>query len=270
MINGKLTDEVRKEPPTAQPAAPAPAEPATEEAPNQPGVALVASPAPPRWRMPSPPKSLVTREKLVTREQVDAFGRAAAMVGASLVRFVASMARGLGRLIGWGWHTVEQAPPAVRLLFIVGVLTLVSIAGSVALDDSLGLTCAVVFVPLCAVTLGAIGHRWYSGLNAELARREADQAASHATSELKRSVLYLDNKLAFALNSLDTDQHQQAVIALFQAKTAIELALGTEQPATASQPEGLPAIADHNNRPRIQAASASTSLLRENNSQVAS
>ena len=210
--------------------------------------------------MPSPPKSLVTREKLVTREQIDQFGRTAAMAAAGVVRFAGSVAKGLGRLVSWGWHTVEQAPPAARLLFITGVLTLVSIAGSVALDDSLGLTCAIVFVPLCAVTLGAVGHRWYTGLT-------ADQAASHATSELERSVRYLDNKLTFALNSLDTEQHQQAVIALFQAKTAIELALGTEQSAIASQPDGVPAVADHT-RPRIQAAS--TSALRENNSQVAS
>ena len=66
---------------------------------------------------------------------------------------------------------------------------------------------------------------------------------------------YVDRKLTLALNSLGSERHQQAVIALFQAKTAVELALGTEQDD--SEREAEPVHVDaYRLRPRIQAGSA--------------
>ena len=58
------------------------------------------------------------------------------------------------------------------------------------------------------------------------------------------------------------------MIALFQAKTAVELTLGTEQD-TASHVDALLAVDDHDSRPRIRAGSAAKTL-RENTSLAAS
>ena len=120
-------------------------------------------------------------------------------------------------------------------------------------------------VPVCAGILGALGHRWYSGLGAEPVRRT--QTAEPTTSDLQRSVQYVDQKLAVALSSFGTEHHQQAVIALFQAKTAVELTLGTEQDAATYVDVPLRAD-DYGLRPRIKAGSASA--LRESNSLAAS
>lgn len=245
VIHGSPTVEVSEEPPVAFAGEPVAAGAVTDEAPSEPEVAPV------------------------TRDQADEFGRAAAKVGASVVRFAGSVAMGIGRIVSWGWRTMEDVPPAVRLLFITGLLAMLSVVGSVGLDNSFGLTCAVVFVPLCFIILGVIGHRWYSSIDADGTQETHAAAADHAASELKRSVEYLDNKLTFALNTLGTEQHQQAVIALFQAKTAVELALGTEQDA-ASQVDGLLTAQDQDMRPRIRTGSASKMPLRESNSLAAS
>lgn len=58
------------------------------------------------------------------------------------------------------------------------------------------------------------------------------------------------------------------MIALFQAKTAVELTLGTEQDE-ASHIDALLAVDGHDTRPRIRAGSAPKSL-RESNSLAAS
>ncbi len=58
------------------------------------------------------------------------------------------------------------------------------------------------------------------------------------------------------------------MIALFQAKTAVELTLGTEQDAV-SHIDALLSVEGHDARPRIRAGSAAKSL-RENNSLQAS
>jgi hypothetical protein len=126
----------------------------------------------------------------------------------------------------------------------------------------------VVVVPVCSITLGALGQRWYSGLGTQQAEHTNAPATEPATSELQRSVEYIDKKLTVALTSFGTERHQQAVIALFQAKTAVELTLGTEQD-TASHDVPLPADG-HELRPRIRVGPASKTLLRESNSLAAS
>jgi hypothetical protein len=145
---------------------------------------------------------------------------------------------------------------------------LLGIAGSIGLDNALGLICTVVVIPVCSIVLGGLGHRWYSRIDAQPAHSDTP-AAEPATSELQRSVEYVDKKLAVALTSFGTERHQQAVIALFQAKTAVELTLGTEQDTTSYGDLRLPAD-DQFLRPRIRVGSGSTSLMRESNSLAAS
>lgn len=212
------------------------------------------------WSMPKPP---------VSRKQADNLGRLALAGITSVARFVAAAARFGAQIVTQLWRAIDAVPRALQLFVVAGLLMLLGVVGSIALPTSLGLICTVVVIPVCSITLGALGHRWYSGLGNQQTQPADIPAAEPVTSDLQRSVEYVDKKLAVALTALGTDRHQQAVIALFQAKTAVELTLGTEQDAA---PYGdLPLPADgHDLRPRIRVGSASKSLLRESNSLAAS
>ncbi|WP_264006082.1 hypothetical protein [Mycolicibacterium sphagni] len=239
-----------------QPAEPTAAEPAAAASPVEPEL----SPAPPKpqrpWSMPKSP---------VTREHADEMARLAVKAIRSIATFVAAVARSVARAVQEAWQVFQAVPPAVRLFFVAGTLMLLGIAGAITLHDTVGLMCTVVVIPVCAGIIGALGHRWYSGLGADATR--STHAAEPAASDLQRSVEYVDKKLAQALTSFGTEHHQQAVIALFQAKTAVELTLGTEQDAASYVDVPLRAD-DYGLRPRIKAGS--TSALRESNSLAAS
>ena len=207
------------------------------------------------WSVPKAP---------VSRKQVDDFGRIVAMatVQATTVvtKVVAGIARFAAHLVTQTWHAIEAVPTALRLLAVVAILLLLGIVGSIAAVGTLGLICSVVVVPVCSMALGALGHRWFN---------RGPVMSSAAESDLSRSVLYVDKKLTLALNSLGSERHQQAVIALFQAKTAVELALGTAQDEV--ECDNAPVQVDaYRLRPRIQAGSASKTAMPVSNSQVAS
>ena len=208
------------------------------------------------WSMPQAPAS---------RSRTDEMSRVALQAATASARFVAGAARHGARILREIGRTIASVPPALQLFAAAGVAMLVGVVGSIALPAPLGLICTVVVVPVCSVTLGALGHRWYS----RLAIQTDQRAVAPATSDLQRSVEYVDKKLAVALTSLGSDRHQQAVIALFQAKTAVELTLGTEQDSANYVDVPRPAD-DHTLRPRIRLGSASKSPLRESNSLAAS
>ncbi|WP_286175048.1 hypothetical protein [Mycobacterium sp. DL99] len=211
------------------------------------------------WSMPKP---------AVTRKQADEVGRIARNAATAVIRFVADIARYGAHAVRQLSRAIEAVPPTVRLLTLVGVTMLLGIVGAIALQNSLGLACIVVVVPVCSITLGALGHRWYNGLGIQPMAREENPAAATSAPELQRSVEYVDKKLTVALNAFSADRQQHAMIALFQAKTAIELTLGTE-PDAASDIDALLPAEDHDPRPRIRAGSAPKSL-RESNSLAAS
>lgn len=220
---------------------------------------VASSPQPQQrgWSMPKPP---------VTRGQADAVGRIARRGAKSVITLIADIARYGGRLARRLARAIETVPPALRVLGLVGVLTLFGMVGAITLHDSLGLACIVVVVPVCSITLGALGHRWYAQQRAEAVQSPAAKASA---ADLQRSVEYVDHKLTVALNAFGAERHQHAMIALFQAKTAVELTLGTEQD-TANHIDALLAVDDHNARPRIRAGATAKSLLRENTSLAAS
>lgn len=248
MTEAEATAEAPDVQPTADP--PAAEHPADPEATPAPSVQQRT------WSMPASP---------VTRKQADDAGRAALKAAAAVVGLVARAARAGARAARQAWLVVSAVPATVRLFVVAGVAMLLGVAGALALHNSLGLICTVVVIPVCAAILGALGHRWYSGLGADVTSQV--QPAQPATSDLQRSVHYVDQKLAVALSSFGTEHHQQAVIALFQAKTAVELTLGTEQD-TASYLDVPLRADDYGLRPRIKAGSSST--LRESNSLAAS
>jgi hypothetical protein len=192
----------------------------------------VTAPVPTRmWSMP-------TVE--ATRKYTDDFGRIASTFGVSLAAYARRIGTVCGRLASFGWQLLREVPPALQLLGAVGILTVLGIVGSVALDNSFGRTCAVVFVPVLSVAFGVIAHRTYGGAGGERGpRKDIKKNASKttgATADLQRSIEYVDSKLAFALNALGTDRQQQAVIALIQAKTATELSFTTAHESVESGP----------------------------------
>ncbi len=212
------------------------------------------------WSMPKSP---------VTRKHADQLGRAALIAVTAVGKAIAAVARFGAGAIRRLWHMAEAVPPALQLFGVAGTLMLLGVVGAIALDTTLGLVCTVVVIPVSAGILGALGHRWYSGLTSTTPAQAGIHSAPPVASDLQRAVEYVDKKLAVALSSFGTDHHQQAVIALFQAKTAVELTLGAEQDTAGDTDIPLRAD-DYGLRPRIRAGSGSTSALRESNSLAAS
>ncbi|MGU3500849.1 hypothetical protein [Mycobacterium sp. C31M] len=241
------------EPTAAAPAAADPTADNTTAPSTEPTTVSGPAPQPPKreWSMPKNP---------VTRRHVDAAGRVALGAGTALAKLCAAIGRGIARIGRVLLAGIETVPPALRNLALVAVLMLLGIVGALAGGQALALMCTVVVVPVCAIMLGALGHRWFA------AGRPAHSAEAVSDSELQRSVEYIDKKLTLALNAFGAERNQSAMIALFQAKTAIELTLGTEQDT--APVESLLAIDDHTARPRIRAGAKSA--LRDSNSLAAS
>lgn len=202
----------------------------------------------------------------ISRNQVDEFGRAVARAVAGLGATLAETARYGARVAAAMWRAIGAVPVALRVLVVLALLVLLGVVGSIALSGTAGLMCAIVVVPVSSVAVGALGHRWFTRNGAE---RPAVQPHSAEPSELQRSIVYVDTKLTLALNSFGTERHQQAVIALFQAKTATELALGTEHGAAEHIDEPV-SVDDYGLRPRIQPGQISKSLTPESASRAAS
>lgn len=209
------------------------------------------------WSMPKP---------AVTRKQADELRRIARDACAAAITFITGIARSGAQALRQLSGAIAAVPPAVRLATVVGVTMLLGVVGAIGLQNSLGLACIVVVVPVCSFALGALAHRWYSGLGVQSVPHVERPGAT--TPELQRSVEYVDKKLTVALNAFGAERQQHAMIALFQAKTAVELTLGTEQDET-SHIDALLAVDGHDARPRIRAGSAPKSL-RESNSLAAS
>ena len=161
-----------------------------------------------------------------TRKRTDELGRIVVRFGAMFAKWFRSVGKVCAGIAAFGGQVVKEVPPALQLLGALGLCAILSIVGSVSFDNTLGKSCAIVFVPGFALAFGVVAHRWYQGLGDGRGRRDGLQAAGHATTDPERSVAYADAKLAFALNAFGTEQHQQAVVALIQAKTATELAFG--------------------------------------------
>ncbi|WP_254849033.1 hypothetical protein [Mycobacterium sp. GA-1841] len=210
------------------------------------------------WSMPKPP---------VTRKQVDECGRIALNAVTAVVGFIAAVARYGVRSLKDLARVIESVPSTVRQLTMLGLLTLLGILGAIALPGTVGLVCIIVVIPVCSIALGALGHRWYGGLESQpVAHVKSPTGVS--VPELQRSVEYVDKKLTIALNAFGAERQQHAMIALFQAKTAVELTLGTEQDE-AGHVDALLSVEGHDARPRIRAGSA-PKPLRESTSLAAS
>lgn len=207
------------------------------------------------------------RKPLVTRAQADKFARSAATALGAAGSAIAEVARFGAGAVRTIWRTLQVVPPAVRGAMVAAMLMLLGVVGAISMRNPLGLVCIVVVIPVCASILGALGHRWFVGSRTAV-QPHAMGSVDASAAALQRSVHYVDNKLALALTSMGTDHHQQAVVALFQAKTAVELTLGTEQDSP-NYDVALRAD-DYALNPRSQARPSVTTAVRESNSLAAS
>ncbi|WP_159230423.1 hypothetical protein [Mycolicibacterium vanbaalenii] len=197
---------------------------------------------------PEPRQEPTPKPARPPRDYAAEFGRFATTAGSAMSRFGVRVARfgaafvkAFARLVTFGWRIVAEIPPALRLFGALALSVVLSVFGSVTFDGALGTMFAVVLVPCFSLALGVVAHKWYAVPGEEAVPGEDAHHVARPTGELERSVEFVDTKLAFALNSFGTERHQQAVIALIQAKTATELARST---APVAVPSARPRIRD--------------------------
>lgn len=168
-------------------------------------------------------------------------GTGLSYLGASLARLGTWLAHLISRLA----RLSAVRPTPLQTLAILGSLALVSVLGAVAFPgNAIGNACVVAFIPGLCIAIGILGTRWYStqALNQQLA--QAIQNAVHATLHLKRSVSYVDDRLAAAQGHMDSGNQDGALLEVVRAKTATELSLGSAEQA-ARQWESLSGAAEH-------------------------
>lgn len=144
--------------------------------------------------------------------------------GLSLLgRWLARLGRRLARL-------AELRPSPLQKLTILGGLAGLSIFGALAFPGNpIGQACVIAFVPGFCITLGILGTRWYAGHEINQSLANASQNALYAILHLKKSVRYVDDRLADAQRQLESGSKEGALIEVVRARTATELSLGTAE-----------------------------------------
>ncbi|MBX7435074.1 hypothetical protein JDV09_23675, partial [Mycobacterium sp. Y57] len=123
---------------------------------------------------------------------------------------------------------VASASPTTLLLGLLGLLTTLSVVASLAFHNALGVTSAVLFVPALSAAIGALAVRCLDERRARQAQREQALPEAMQLRQLEHTLEYVDTKLSAGLSQFGSDRHNDAVIAMFQAKAATELYLGSE------------------------------------------
>ncbi len=146
----------------------------------------------------------------------------------TLARQAATVSAKLTPIAQCAGDRVAAASPRTLLLGLLGVLTTLSIVVSLAFDDSLGVTSAVLFVPVLSAAIGAVGMRWADERRKHQVLQENARHDATQLRHLEHTLDYVDAKLTAALAQFGSDGHNDAVIAMFQAKAATELYRGSE------------------------------------------
>lgn len=158
------------------------------------------------------------------------------------------MSAKLGPLARRAGDRVAAASPITLLVSLLGLLTTLSIVVALSSDTSLGVTSTVLFVPALSATLGALAMRSMSARREEEAVREDTRQEAASVRQLEHTLDYIDTKLDAALNQFGSERHNDAVVAMFQAKAATELyrgSVGASHPETHRESPGArPAVAD--------------------------
>lgn len=144
-------------------------------------------------------------------------------------RQAATVSAKLSPLARQAGDRIAAASPMTLLLALLGLLTVLSIVAALSSDTSLGVTSTVLFVPALSAVLGALAMRTLIARSRTQA--VADDARQDATElrQLEHTLDYIDTKLDAALTQFGSDRHNDAVVAMFQAKAATELYRGATE-----------------------------------------
>lgn len=125
---------------------------------------------------------------------------------------------------------VAAASPMTLLMGLLGLLTALSIIASLAFENALGVTSAVLFAPALSAALGALVMRTIAERRTSRELHEAAREEDARHRQLEHTLDYVDTKLTTALTQFGTEQHNDAVIAMFQAKAATEIYRESTEP----------------------------------------
>ena len=160
----------------------------------------------------------------------------------------------------WLTHLREFRPSPMMTLAILGGLAGLSVVGGLAFPNSvIGQACAIVLVPGLCIAVGIAASRWYSKHAPDHHSVTAIRTPDYPTPQLDRSVRFVDDRLSAAQVHLQNGHTLGVLIEIVRAKTATELAMGTEQqpsypemPGSASSEQAPRAFDDDDQmRPRI-------------------
>lgn len=146
----------------------------------------------------------------------------------TVARQTASVSAKLTPIAARAGDRVAGASPITLLLGLLGVLTTLSIVASLTIDGSLGVASAMLFVPTLSAAIGAVGMRCVDERRNRQTRHEDSRHEATQLRNLEHTLDYVDTKLTAALTQFGSDRHGDAVIAMFQAKAATELYLGSD------------------------------------------
>lgn len=132
---------------------------------------------------------------------------------------------------------VRAAWVPALLVLLLGLTVAGIIVGLTApQDDAFGKFCIIAAVPLLSIAIGFFGNRFFHDLGAKEALRKDVQMAAYTTYHVQSSVVYVDERVGYALTHLLEGAVDNALLNLVSAKTATELAFGVTQ-QSASQLE---------------------------------
>ncbi len=150
----------------------------------------------------------------------------------------------LSPLVRQAGDRVAAASAMTLLSALLAVLTTLSIIAALSSDASLGVTSTVLFVPALSAALGALAMRRLVARRDEQAEREDARQDATELRQLEHTLRYVDGKLTAALTRFGTDQHNDAVVAMFQAKAATELLLDSDDAPHQDSTESRYPLAD--------------------------
>ncbi len=149
-------------------------------------------------------------------------------------RSVAAASSKLAFMADRAGEAVAGASAMTLALVTLGSLLALSVIASLASQDALGIASAVLFVPVLSAGVGALGMRCFDIRRADRALHGESRRDMSSMDNLERSLGYVDAKLTTALGQFGTERHNDAVIAMFQAKAVTELYLPPEDEAGAA------------------------------------
>ena len=146
---------------------------------------------------------------------------------AAVARQTATVSSKLSPIARLAGDRIASASPMTLFLGVLGLFAALSIVASLAFDNALGVASAALFVPALSAAFGAVAMRSMDARRTSRALREDALREGAQLRQLERTLHYVDTKLSTGLTQFGSDRHNDAVIAMFQAKAATELYLGS-------------------------------------------